>query len=191
MVQPTTAILLEAMQDLLEADLTKNYLIPLFEAMGFTNVEYHGGTDERGKDVLMWDTNKLGRKSLVAVQVKKVQLSGSSSSKEGLARLISQLNQAALEPIQSVDGHSHTAAAVWFVTPYPLTTHALQSHVTGMMLVRERQIESKRIVPAAWSRTTSCATMWLTEVCISVRDGACGSLPRWRDAAASPSTAFS
>jgi hypothetical protein len=32
--------------------------------------------------------------------------------------------------------------------------------------------------------------MWLTEVCISVRDGACRSRLRWRDAATSPSTAF-
>nr|WP_320191395.1 hypothetical protein [uncultured Desulfobacter sp.] len=46
-------LVLNAIQELREDDLTKNYLIPLFKTIGYTKVEYHGGPYEEGKDIML------------------------------------------------------------------------------------------------------------------------------------------
>ena len=50
----------EILKTLTESDLRTKVLIPLFQAMGFRDVSEHHGTDEFGKDIVMWmpDVNR-------------------------------------------------------------------------------------------------------------------------------------
>jgi hypothetical protein len=57
-----------------EKELTKKILIPLFERMGFRNVEYNHGILEFGKDIIYYEDNKFGRRIYCGVQVKRDEI---------------------------------------------------------------------------------------------------------------------
>ena len=56
--------------ELPENTLTKDYIVPLFESLGYFKVEFYGGTNEKGKDILCWEKDKLGEVKLYVAQVK-------------------------------------------------------------------------------------------------------------------------
>jgi len=63
----------------LEADFTKEYVIPLFLRMGFTQVAYYHGVNEHGKDLVCGDVDRFGNAFYVGIQVKhKASLSPSN-----------------------------------------------------------------------------------------------------------------
>jgi hypothetical protein len=44
---------------LLEKDLTKKFLIPLFKATGYTFIDYSHGRLEKGKDLVIMEEDKF------------------------------------------------------------------------------------------------------------------------------------
>ncbi len=81
---------LKILQKLSEQDLTKDFLIPLFESegIGFRSVRYTHKALEFGKDVVYYEKDACGDRIYTAVQVKKtvtvhrVQLSGCGVQKK-------------------------------------------------------------------------------------------------------------
>jgi hypothetical protein len=67
---------LEMLRKLSEADLTKNFLIPLFESdgMGCKSVRYTHRRLEFGKDVIYGKEDEFGNRVFTGVQVKKTQI---------------------------------------------------------------------------------------------------------------------
>lgn len=60
-----------------EARLRSQVLIPLFEAMGFKGIhEYHGGSGEQGKDIIMWKEDELGERVYYGVVVLAERITG-------------------------------------------------------------------------------------------------------------------
>jgi hypothetical protein len=54
-----------------EDDLRELVLIPLLRALGYRDVyKYHGGDNEKGKDIVCWDLGKLGNRVNLALVVK-------------------------------------------------------------------------------------------------------------------------
>jgi hypothetical protein len=66
------------LQAMPENQVTKSIIIPLFEKLGYHKVEFFGGTDEEGKDIVCWETTPLKRVKLVVAQVKHFKLKKTS-----------------------------------------------------------------------------------------------------------------
>ena len=62
---------LQIIQKISEKELTKRFLIPLFQEMGFRNVKYNHGTLEYGKDIIYCEETKFRKIKFVGVQVKQ------------------------------------------------------------------------------------------------------------------------
>ncbi|WP_420641252.1 hypothetical protein [Candidatus Leptofilum sp.] len=77
-----------------EDQLRTSVLIPLFEAMGFSDVNhYHGGTLEQGKDILMWKPGDIGERVNYAVVVKRTKISGQAKGNSSAAEVRFQIEQ--------------------------------------------------------------------------------------------------
>jgi hypothetical protein len=85
------AILLDGLD---EAQLCKRVLIPLLRALGFRDVHYNNGPNERGKDVLGWKIDELDQPSWLAVVAKAVDISGAAGGNNSVLTISTQIDQA-------------------------------------------------------------------------------------------------
>jgi hypothetical protein len=69
----------EKLKSLNEAELRRQVLISLFQAMGFQDVAEYHGSDEFGKDIVMWQKDVLKGRLNFAVVVKVKNISGAAS----------------------------------------------------------------------------------------------------------------
>ena len=82
---------IEAMK---EVELQSEILVPMFEAMGFRDVRLNHGTNERGKDIIMWkrvDDVQIERYVVVA---KARKITGKASGTGSAQELFFQIDQA-------------------------------------------------------------------------------------------------
>ena len=78
-----------------EATLRTEILIPLFKAMGFSDVfEYHGGPQEQGKDIVMWreDAGAVDRQNY-SVVAKAQRITGKVEGGGGAGEVAVQVQQ--------------------------------------------------------------------------------------------------
>ena len=128
-------------QDLKEAKLTLDVLVPLFKAMGFSKVEYHGGPFEKGRDLIMWREDELGDDELIVVQVKRWKTSSSSSSERSFSEVVNQLQQASEESVEHIDGKRHFPSSVYFVTPYEVDARSLSTRFEKYSELSRRRVK--------------------------------------------------
>lgn len=77
-----------------EAELRLRVLIPLFKAMDFRDVHhYHGGSQEHGKDIVMWESDRLRERVNYAVVAKATTISGQASGTSSAAEVRFQTEQ--------------------------------------------------------------------------------------------------
>lgn len=77
-----TEEILRHMQSLNERQFTDEYVIPLFEEMGFDAVRYVGGGEEFGRDVLCYQINNAETRIDYGIQVKNDRIAGNASAQE-------------------------------------------------------------------------------------------------------------
>jgi hypothetical protein len=116
---------LDALAGFKEDDFTKIFLVPLFEAMGFERVEFHGGAYERGRDLIAVMTQQPGnRKRVVYVQSKKI---GKQNTPNGalVTTLGHQLREAALVGFKGLDGNTYKPQEIYLACPEVITNRFL------------------------------------------------------------------
>lgn len=118
--------------ELKEDDLTRRVLVPLFVAMGYRDVRFHGGGIlEQGKDLVMWRSEPARGRINVACVVKAVPITGQSSS----VNVINQVEQTFAVPFVDVaTGASAEVHECWVITPREIRKegiHTLQSLLGG------------------------------------------------------------
>jgi hypothetical protein len=118
--------LLECFINMNEADFTKVVLIPLFIKLGY-DVDYYGGPSEGGKDLICWKTADFGASELLVIQVKRTSASGAAASSDSFAGLVNQLQQASEKKVCSKQGQYYRPNKIYFITPFPLKTRALET----------------------------------------------------------------
>lgn len=121
----------ECLVALSESDLTIRVLVPLFSALGFTRVDYHGGPYEHGKDLVLTREDEFGDAELAVVQVKKYKPSARAGDKNSFSEIVTQLSQCAENPVPLVTGEKRRPSRVFLVTPFVIDTRALQSRYEG------------------------------------------------------------
>lgn len=128
------------LQALSELDLTEFVLVPLFSALGYFDVQYHGGPYEGGKDLICKATDRFGELEVTVVQVKLFQASAAAKSKQRFGEIVDQLQQALEKPVPLTDGSEALPAAALFVTPFPLDVRALQTRFEAYSALRPRRV---------------------------------------------------
>lgn len=133
--------ILARLQEFPERQLTFDVLIPLLRTFGFDKVEHHGGPYEEGKDLICWRTDELGLIELAVAQVKKYQPTAKSSDEKSFSEVVTQLQQAAERAVPNTDGTTYFPALIYFITPFPVETRALQSRFEGYSSLKPRRVK--------------------------------------------------
>ena len=121
-----------------ENEMSTSILIPLFEKIYSGSAQFTGGNQERGKDILITTKDEFGDKKYVAIQAKKLKLTGNTQRPGNLQQLLNQLAQASSEPvIDQTSGARIIVDQVIFVTPYTISQSALNSHETAYRRIIE------------------------------------------------------
>lgn len=128
--------LIEYFVSLSEQDFTKNILIPLYKQMGYHPVDYYGGINEGGKDLICWKLDDFDEKNLTVVQVKKTKASAAAKNSNSFSEIVTQLFQAKEKKVASLDGIERLPDSVVFITPYQIDTRALESRFQGLQAAR-------------------------------------------------------
>jgi flagellar biosynthesis GTPase FlhF len=114
-----------------ENSLSRSILIPLFEKLFNGSVQFTGGTQEKGIDILVQRIDELDETQYIGIQVKKVRPTNNSQYTSSLQQLLIQLSQASAEPvIDTSRGTPIIVDRVIFVTPYTIPKSVLDNHQT-------------------------------------------------------------
>lgn len=117
-------------QDMIEKDLRQQVLIPLLRAMQYQGVHEYHGTTEFGKDIVCWDTDKLGNRENLALVVKATAVSGQSAAS---ADIENQVRQCFSKPyIDPITGSEESVHRCWIVSNKPISAHAIELIKSGI-----------------------------------------------------------
>ena len=101
----TTAALQRHLESISELELTQDFLIPLFQRLGYADVQYVGGPDEYGKDVVCWKSDDFGERELAVLQVKRFRLTRrAADSRTSFSEMVTQVSQALEKSVPYSDG---------------------------------------------------------------------------------------
>lgn len=125
----------EEFKQLSEKDLREKVLIPLFEAMGYSDVEhYHGGENEKGKDIVFWDKDRLGQRKNYAVVVKAGKITGQARvSKNSASEVEFQIRQAIGSPfLDPATSAVHDVDECWVISNQEIQKQARDAIYTAL-----------------------------------------------------------
>ncbi len=115
------------MLSLNENKFSEKILVPLFREIYSAKVDFTGGVTEKGKDFVIQKEDELGDLTVIAVQVKKVKYTANSNI-DSFQSLLTQLNQAVLEPIVLDTGVEHFPNIIMVITPHFIKPNILDTH---------------------------------------------------------------
>lgn len=98
---------LEKLRTLSEADLRRIVLLPLFRAMGFSDVTEVHGSRELGKDIVMWKEDPVQDRINYAVVVKAQQVKTGARSTDVARQIRESLGSAYTDPISLEEKEIH------------------------------------------------------------------------------------
>lgn len=128
--------LVATMLNMSELEFTRDVLIPMFQALGFSKIDYHGGSGEKGKDLILWSEDKFGRTEVAVAQVKLYKPSRTDADSRSISEIVTQLSQCLRDSIPSTDGSMYPANVVYFITPHPLDTRTLLARFDAFEVLR-------------------------------------------------------
>ena len=152
-------VLLSKIQAMSESDFTFAVLVPLFKTMGY-QVDYHGGPNEGGKDLICRKITDFDLQEICVVQVKKTTASAAAASNNSFAGIVTQLQQALEKKVPSLSGQEQTPNYVYFITPYEINTRSLETRFEAVKTLSARGIrilDGRLVVTAILSRLPDLA----------------------------------
>jgi len=115
-----------AMRAYTEDDFTKEIVEPLFKAMGYNRVEFHGGPNERGRDLIASCKMPPPVKDEYVVYVQSKKLNKNNKlNKIEFDRLVTQMRQACEVPFVCLDGRELKPNQLYISTPNLITQRFL------------------------------------------------------------------
>lgn len=136
-----TRKLLSRLQEIPEQELTSNLLIPLFHALRYERVDYHGGQNEGGKDIICWGKDEFDDIELAVAQVKKYKPTARAADKQSFGGIVTQLQQAAEKKVPHLDGQQYWPSKLFFITPFVIDTRALQTRFEAYEALKPRRVK--------------------------------------------------
>lgn len=133
--------LLPLLQNFPENELTKKIIIPLLEHLGFHKVEFFGGVDEAGKDIICWENDKIGDLKLIVAQVKHFKFTNNASSSKSLQTVVNQITTCFKKKIIYTDRSSHFPKEVYLISTFPIDSKSLLTRFDDYLDSRDQKIK--------------------------------------------------
>jgi len=123
----------EILKDLNEQELRQDLLIPLLSKMGYiAPIEYHG-TNEKGKDIICFEYDRLREQRFLAVVAKTGNLTGNAATNSGLMNVVTQVQQAFDNPYEDLYNMRQVFInEVWVVTTGKIVSGAQESVINTL-----------------------------------------------------------
>ena len=120
--------LITALNEFGEDDFTENILKPLFESMGYDRVEFNGGPNEKGRDLIALKKNppRPGYE-LTLVQSKLFKERSATKESEKLTKLYGQIQQCLHNPHTTESGQKIKASTVIIASPNCVSTRVREA----------------------------------------------------------------
>lgn len=118
----------ELLNSLNETEFRQDLIIPLLSKMGFyAPLEYHG-TNERGKDIICFEYDKLKEQRFLSIVAKVGDLTGDVSTNKGLSTIVNQVNQSFDCPYENLYNMKQVLIdEVWVMTTGKIVSGAEES----------------------------------------------------------------
>ena len=130
--------IISGLQKMPENKMTKEIIIPLLRSLGYFKVEFYGGANEQGKDILCWENNKFDELKLTVAQVKHFKFTSTASDSKSFQTVYNQLAQCFTEQLPFSDQSTHLPEEALLISTYDIDTKTLKTRLAG-------QIWSERI----------------------------------------------
>ncbi|UZJ64683.1 hypothetical protein OKW96_20470 [Sphingobacterium sp. KU25419] len=137
----TSDILIQKIQSIAENTLTKDVIIPLLKSLGYYKVEFNGGVDEDGKDIIMWDKDRFEETTVHVAQVKHFKLSNKASGNDSIQTIVNQLENCVKKRILNTDKIAHFPSKTILISSYPITTKTLKTRFSEHQVLKDHAIQ--------------------------------------------------
>lgn len=123
----------EIIKQLNERDFRQDIIIPLLSKMGYlAPTEYHG-TNERGKDIICFEYDRLNEQRFLAVVAKADDLTGNAAKDTGLMTVVNQIQQAFDCPYEDLFNMRQVFInEVWVMTTGKIVSGAQESVINTL-----------------------------------------------------------
>jgi hypothetical protein len=147
-----------------EYEFTSRVVIPFFEAIGYSKIDYHGGPGEEGKDLICWTADRLGHREVSVAQVKIFRPTRTESDNRNFSGIVSQLSKCVEKRVPHTDGIEYLPSTVYFVTPHAIDTRTLSTRFQAIETLRGGRM---KIVDGALiaERLETLAPSLINEIC--------------------------
>ena len=118
----------EILKNLNEKEFRQDLIIPLLSKMGYiAPIEYHG-SNEKGKDIICFEYDKLQEQRFLAVVAKSDNMTGNASTNSGLMSVVNQVQQAFDNPYEDLFNMRQVFInEVWIMTTGKIVSGAQES----------------------------------------------------------------
>ena len=155
---------LELLKSFTEEELCVRVVMPLLEALGFLDVTYNNGPQERGKDIYCWKPDELGEQQWLSVLAKAGDLRGAASGNSSTLTVVNQIRQGLLDPVVVPPAATRVVVdRCWVIFSGDFVGDALskvEHELRGQVLLRATKwVPGKRLVrlldrhcPSIWAK---------------------------------------
>src|SRR5690606_27479228 len=123
----------EILNSLKEKEFRQDLIIPLLSKMGYlAPIEYHG-INERGKDIICFEYDKLTEQRFLSVVAKIGDLTGNAATNTGLITIVNQVQQAFDNPYEDLFNMRQVFInEVWVMTTGKIVSGAQDSVINTL-----------------------------------------------------------
>lgn len=123
----------EILNNLHEKEFRQDLIIPLLSKMGYlAPIEYHG-SNERGKDIVCFEYDRLNEQRFLSVVAKTGDLTGNASTNQGLMTVVNQIQQAFDSPYEDLYNMRQVFInEVWVMTTGKIVSGAQDSVISTL-----------------------------------------------------------
>mgnify|MGYP000586332433 CR=1 FL=1 len=134
-------IILKKIQSFRENELSESIIIPLFKLNGYNRVQFYGGTDENGKDIVCWGKDEEGDTTLTVVQVKRFKLSKKANGKSSIQTLVNQLSNCFKDTLLYEDNVPYIPTRAILISTYEVDSKTLSSIFSKEQALQQKNIK--------------------------------------------------
>jgi hypothetical protein len=123
----------EILNNLNEKEFRQDLIIPLLSKVGYlAPIEYHG-TNERGKDIICFEYDRLNEQRFLSVVAKTGDLTGNAATNTGLMTVVNQVQQAFDNPYEDLYNMRQVFInEVWVMTTGKIVSGAQDSVINTL-----------------------------------------------------------
>lgn len=123
----------DILNKLSEKEFRQDLIIPLLSKMGYrAPIEYHG-TNEKGKDIVCIEYDKLDEQRFLAIVAKTGDLTGNAATNTGLITIVNQVQQAFDSPYENLFNMRQVFInEVWIMTNGKIVSGAQESVINTL-----------------------------------------------------------